>query len=197
MEHDPHIGEAYAKSPDRTAIMGYSHWAQEPDHAAFTTQTMRSVIDGKYQDISFFNFIPAYFREERTYFWNRVMFLNFLPRKIGGPGDRFATGSAEATLAGKERALRLMEVYAPNRLFVFSRKAWEGLPSSLEDAAKVTAQRILEDQIFDRHHYHFRTGHVVQAFGLRHTQGAIKEVMTRAITAALRMPPSTPNLDRP
>lgn len=191
----PNIGREYHKQSKgkRIAIMGYSHHSDEEDHEALTAQCVKKVEGGERVGFGFFHQISSYFEAANDKFWSGVAFLNFLPRKVEGGEARFASGSASDVEEGRNRALAFLEEHKPDFLFVFSRKAWESLPKTLEDERGTGGgARLLPDSDFDRHHYRLRDGHVVQAFGLRHPQGARKSVMSEAVAAAMKMKPNPP-----
>ncbi|WP_425228137.1 hypothetical protein [Sphingomonas sp.] len=195
MQHHPHVGVDYQSGHGgkRVSVMGYSHHSDDDDHEDFTTRCVANVQSGAWPHISFFNQIASYFHSANDRFWSTVAFLNFLPRRIGGGDERFDHGTADDTEEGRHRVREFLERHRPDFLFVFSRKAWASLPRTLEDERDGNGgARISPDHDFDRQHYRLSDGHVVQAIGLRHPQGAEKDVMRRAVASALALEPAPP-----
>lgn len=167
-------------SGQRIAIAGHSHWSDDPDHDGFTDVCLRNVISGEWR-ISFFTSIARYFGfEDQATFWPQVMFFNFLPTMVGGDLDRFGYGHADQLEAGRARVLRILDQHEPDKLFVFSTKAWREFPPTIEDNAKAEAQ--------PPHHWHTyetSSGHRVKAVGLRHPQGADRAEMTAQVQSLM------------
>ncbi len=164
----------------RIAIAGHSHWSDDPDHDAFTDECLRNVISGEWR-IAFFTSIARYFGyEDRATFWSSVLFFNFLPTKAGSGDERFAYGDAGQLEAGRARVLRILDHHQPEKLFVFSTKAWQEFPPTLEDAGHATPQPPLF-----WHSYVTPNGHCVKAMGLQHPQGANRDAMTARVAALM------------
>lgn len=179
MEHTEWNPRGYQEAGllgQRIAIAGHSHWSDDPDHSAFTEDCLRNVISGDWR-IAFFTSIARYFGfEDQLTFWSNVLFFNFLPTKVGTGDERFRDGRDQAE-AGRARVLRILNQHQPEKLFVFSTKAWLEFPSTVEDQAKTEAEPPL--------HWHtFVTPsmHRVKAIGLRHPQGADYISMTTQVS---------------
>lgn len=160
----------------RIAIAGHSHSSDDPDHADATTDCLTNVISGEWKNIAFFNAIPHYFGfEDRGAFWSNVMFFNFLPTVVGTRDRKFGYGSPDQLEAGRARVSRILDQHKPEKLFVFSSKAWREFPRTLEDQTKT------RDQPQSWHTYHTNDGHRVKAVGLRHPQGARRDQITEQV----------------
>ncbi|QYE35239.1 hypothetical protein KZX46_04355 [Polymorphobacter sp. PAMC 29334] len=195
VQHEPWVGLNYgsgAFNGEKIAIVGYSHWDNDIDTNEKTKETLAGVATGSTVEIAFFNKIMGYFKRDDPAFWNEVMFFNFIPNTIGTGDERHDSGTDEQHRLGQARALALMEEHKPDRVFVFSAKAWRNFPKSIEDLAELQADEIIpEEAEFVRNHYRVED-HVVLAFGLRHPQGAADAIMYPAVAAALRMTSSPP-----
>lgn len=162
----------------KIAIAGHSHWSDDPDHDGSTDACLHNVISGKWR-IAFFTSIARYFGFEPAEFWPQVLFFNFLPTVVGKGIDRFKDG-ADQWEAGRARALRILDQHEPDKMFVFSTKAWKVFPPTIEDSAGVEAQA--PDYW---HTYQTSSGHEVKAVGLRHPQGAEKAAMTARVKSLM------------
>lgn len=186
MEHVEWCPDAYLQSGlsgQRIAVAGHSHWSNDPDHDAFTDECLRNVISGKWR-IAFFTSIARSFGfEDRTDFWSRVLFFNFLPTKVGNGDERNGYGRPDQLEVGRARVLRILDQHKPDKLFVFSTKAWGEFPHTIEDQAGVEAQPPLY-----WHTYQTRSGHRVKAVGLRHPQGADGTAMRERVQALMANP---------
>lgn len=175
VEHVEWCPEGYVRtgvSGQRIAIAGHSHWSNDPDHDGFTDQCLRNVISGCWR-ISFFTSIARYFGfDDQDEFWSSVLFFNFLPTKVGGDNARFGYGGSHQLEAGRARVLRILDQHKPEKLFVFSTKAWREFPPTLEDEGRSK----VEPPLF-WHTYLTPSNHKVRAIGLRHPQGANRQVM--------------------
>lgn len=164
----------------RIAVVGHSHWSDDADDPEFTRKCMSNVIAGAW-DISFFNVIPKYFEaESRADFWSRVMFFNFLPSKVGGGAGRFGYGTREQLEAGRARVLRILDDHQPDNLFVFSTKAWNEFPLTIEGTQKAESGSALGWK-----HYETAGGKRVKAIGLRHPQGSPLAATTERVSALM------------
>ena len=105
IEHDPWEGPKYQMGIDeqRIAIVGYSHHRAEDDHdtRSFTRDVINDVLAR--DSHQFFRSIRAYFAFEDTRdFWSRVLFFNFLPDCIGTTDRRYADGTTQQSLTGRD-----------------------------------------------------------------------------------------------
>jgi len=170
-------------SGQRIAIAGHSHSSDDPDHAEATTDCLTKVISGEWNKIAFFSTIPRYFGyEDRRVFWPNVMFFNFLPTMVGTREQKFGYGRPDQLEAGRSRVLRILDQNRPEKLLVFSTKAWREFPPTLEDADEAEAP----PQQFWRT-YITPSAHRVKTMGLRHPQGANREAMTAQVSALMAM----------
>lgn len=183
MEHTEWCPREYCRgglSGQRIAVAGHSHWSDDPDHEAFTDVCLRNVISGEWR-ISFFTSIARYFGfDEPADFWPNVLFFNFLPTMVGESGERFDNGRKDQWEAGRARVLRILDQHKPDKLFVFSTKAWQEFPPTIEDATGVEGQPPLY-----WHTYEVGNGHRVKAVGLRHPQGANAELMKAQVASLM------------
>lgn len=196
--HNPWVGNKYKYGIDgnKIAIVGYSHWKgnedPEVDNVDATIKDMEIISNGGRSNIQFFFKIRRYFNHQSSDFWNSVLFFNFIPNYIGAAEDRHAQGTAAQIDSGKQRFYDILHEHLPHKIFVFSRKAWDDMPPTLENSAGKTGDLILAGQpSFKREHY-FVNGQFVQAFALRHTQGALDAVMYPVVSAAMALSPNCP-----
>jgi hypothetical protein len=192
IEHKPWKGSLYCKlgiDGQRLAIVGYSHHGDD-DNEDYTIKSIRNAILGN-PDGAFFNLIRNYFFfESSDEFWERVMFLNYLPRSVGCDDKRYATGTDEQIQQAKCRFLRVIEQYRPQKVLILSKKTWWTLPMTVEETAGRKLKTLgPEFPDFEWGTYRTANNHVVMAFGLRHPQGANGELMRKAIQRILAMPP--------
>ncbi len=65
----------------KIAIVGYSHYSDEPDHASLTEDVVRAVISGE-QKHQFFRAVQGYFGfPDDASFWNRVILSTSCPMR--------------------------------------------------------------------------------------------------------------------
>lgn len=193
--HLPWVGNQYKSGINgkRIAIVGYSHWKgnddPDEDNEDVTKVVLDKVLEGKYSNITFYNKIQSYFGRESVDFWNNVLFFNFIPNYIGLAEKRHAEGSDAQVEIGKQRFYDILQKYQPHSVFIFSRKAWESLPPTIEEAAGIRGDAIPGGQPnFERHHY-LINDQFVQAMALRHTQGASDALMHPAVAGAMALTP--------
>jgi hypothetical protein len=195
VEHTPWVGENYVTGIEgqRICIVGYSHHHDERDLDTedFTRWVVRRVIKGTLGRNSFFPPIAGYFGiPDNATFWNRVMFINFLPDCIGETGQRYDAASPEQTARGKERFLRIIRETKPifEKVFVFSTKGWRDFPLTIEEAlGKERSPLGIEFPKFSWGTYD-AGDHTVMAFGLRHPQGASGKLMKSGVRQILEKP---------
>lgn len=168
----------------RIAIMGFSHWGETSDDwPGFTQHVIQEVCKGRSH--TFFDRIQEYFEFQKAKdFWSRVVFFNFIPDLIGGGESRFAYGSLDQHERGRERFLQIVGRRRPEKVLVFSRKAWDSMGAFREADPQARPLGPEFPASFGWGTYE-RDGHVAAAFGLRHTQGAVTEEMTRAVRRVL------------
>ncbi len=183
IEHDPWVGPEYQRgfAGQRITIVGYSHWrGNDTEGRDFTNRVVLKVMRG--EPFHFFEQIRKYFNEKSPEeMWRNVMFFNYLPDWVGGGDERFSQGTTTQIKRAQERFLRLIFKERPNKVLVFSRKAWSKFPPSnyrgpLQHFPKVLWGTYSSD------------GHTAMVFCLRHPQGACQEDMRRAVKHILAMP---------
>lgn len=176
IEHREWCPEGYFMSGlkgQKVAVVGYSHWSNECDSETLTKDVVGSVVSGDFRS-SFFTSISRYFEfEDLDKFWSMVMFFNFLPCVVGKGVERYGSGTSMQLDVARARVLKIMQDHKPDKLFVFSMKAWRDFPPTVEDEAGEESQ-----PPFYWHTYVTPDGHKVKAVGLRHPQGANKKEMT-------------------
>jgi hypothetical protein len=195
IEHIPWCGSDYQAGIDgqRIAIMGYSHHVEEDDSNEVTRQVVQSVIDGEKSgadQYAFFCRIRDYFGfTSHREFWNRVLFFNYLADRVGKDEDRFKSGTDEQIKCATTRFDRIICKWRPAKVLVFTKKGWMQMPETREEKAGCRQNELGPAfHGFERGSYD-ADGHIVMAFGLRHPQGARKEVMRRAVQYILALPP--------
>jgi hypothetical protein len=198
IEHVPWCGSLYKEqgiSRQRIAIVGYSHHhdpSDGPDHNGLTDDVIRSWMNKRFQN-SFFPYVENYFDDSiGRDLWNRVLFFNALPDCVGTAAERFKTGSNEQRERAKPRFLKIIEKYRPHKVLVFTQKGWSTIPETREEKSDIGLLP-LRPKALD--HFTWGTydanGHIVMAFGLRHPQGANRQLMREAVQHILQMPPAT------
>lgn len=184
VEHDVWCPDGYL-SPgihgQRIAIAGHSHWSDDPDHPGFTRDLLQDVVDG--DRIRFFTSIAHYFGfEDVSEFWSRALFFNFLPSLVGPGSERYGHGTQEQIAAGTARVTRILESHRPQKLFVFSTKAWHDFPLTEEDQGHLPRKPFPSWQT-----YLLKDGAPVKACGLRHPQGADLARMTADVSTLMSL----------
>lgn len=184
VEHLPWKGPLYQSGLGgvRVAIIGYSHHRkpEEPDHSNWTIDMMLGVASGTRRD-KFFVKVQDYFgRPNQPNFWNQVLFFNYLTDCVI---DFFGTGQ---TGPANNRFKKIISTYLPDKVFVFSRKAWNGLS---EEAESPPAQPLGMGlpHTFQSRIYKVNQ-RVVAAYGLKHPQYAKRDLMRRAVSQILALP---------
>ena len=175
----------------RIAIIGHSHHEDAQDDGDdLTIRTVRKVIDGK-KKIAFFTQIWGYFGfEDNEEFWNRVMFFNYLPERVGAGDERYKKGPREQVDRAKARFQSILRNDKPDKVLVFTNsagKGWPTFPRTLEQEGDDRLPLGAEFPKFSWGRYE-AGGHIVIAFGLRHPQGAPRELMRRAVGQILALP---------
>ena len=112
IQHIPWKGQRYEEGIEsqRICIFGNSHWLGEgkEDTDDFTIDVLQGVIDGSW-NLSFFTQIRNYFGyTDHKEFWDRVIFLNYLPECIGGPKQRYNFAPRDQIELAKVRFLTLI-----------------------------------------------------------------------------------------
>lgn len=177
------------------AIVGYSHWVGngDGDHIEVTQECISKVVSGEFRTL-FFTAVRNYFGyEKHEDFWRRVMFFNFLPNAIGGPGQRFGAGTEDQVNIARDRFLRLIRENLPNRVLIFTSRHW-AFPE-----IDVPLQKLGQNfpSKFGYRQYAVGSHEVTTAFFLRHPQGANKELMRRAVQHVLGWPNIDGEEERP
>jgi hypothetical protein len=192
VQHEPWRGPKYRTAGidgQRICIVGYSHWLAEgeKDSRDLTKRVISGMIDGSC-DFKFFNQIRSYFGFEDNAFWNHVMFFNFLNECVGGPNERYMRGRPEQEKRANERFLRVIrQKPVPHKVLVFTTRGWSTLPPCREEADGQDL-RALNAEKFPGFSYgtYDVSGHIVTAFGLRHPQGASRQLMRKAVQYVLK-----------
>jgi hypothetical protein len=144
------------------------------------------VLTGEQRGDSLFTPISRYFGfEDRTAFWNRVLFFNFLPDCIGTSKHKYAVGTDSQVERAKERFLRILRKEKPHKVFVFTTKGWRDCPLTKQEQAGEHCTLLgsrFKDVTWGRYVF---SAHSVIAFGLRHPQGANKTHMRAAVKEAM------------
>lgn len=161
----------------RLAIVGYSHWDEEPDTADKTVETIAALCAER-RSATFFtrirNFLGA---ESHSDFWPRVLFFNFIPSYVGDGAKRFANASKAQYAAAEPRFLRILDEHKPDVVLVFSKKLDERLPDGFLQAPDLLAGGF-------PYGFYERDGYRTLVAMLRHPQGATDSVMISAIDDA-------------
>jgi hypothetical protein len=179
MEHFEWCPDGYRDgglNGQKIAIVGYSHHDSEgKDYEYFTLDTIEEVLNGR--SYAFFTQIMLYFGYQSPQpFWNNVLFFNFLPTIVGTDDERYNYGTQEQLDTGKRRVLRIIEVHRPDKMLVFSKKAWKNFPLSFEEENNI---RVEPPHYW--HSYQVTGGKRTLAAGLRHPQYANRAEMTRMV----------------
>jgi hypothetical protein len=193
IDHEAWVGPLYKVGGlhgQRVAIVGYSHHraAEEEDKNDFTRMVVVGVVGGK--RLSFFTSISnAFAAEDGPAFWNRVVFFNYLPDCVGTDEERYKPGTPHQIERAKMRFLKIIGETEPQKVIVFSTKAWPMLPPTIEEDRGAPLQS-LGPYLPDIHWGTYRTltGAVVYAFGVRHPQGAPAAPLRAAVDRILAMP---------
>ena len=151
----------------RIAISGYSHYSNEGDDAELTNLVVARVVSGESR-YAFFTSVARAFGFEPSAFWPRVIFFNFVPSIVGSSADKFAVAGELENERARARVRRLLDEHAPDKLFVFSEKAWAAFPKTDGERAGLIAKGALVKSGT----YTTRSGKKVLAAGGRHPQGA-------------------------
>jgi hypothetical protein len=188
IEHKPWEGPNYKDGVNgqRVAIVGHSHHGDCVDTDNFTLEVMAEVINGR-KSYKFFDQIRDYFGfQDSAEFWSRVVFFNYLPDCVGTDEERYAYGTKDQLDRARDRFLRLLEEYHPQKVFVFTKEMWKELPESREEAPNNPSGEIKCDGFswctYDA------DGQIVMAFGLPHPERAPKEPTRQAVQRILAMP---------
>ncbi len=191
LEHLEWVGEEYALGigGQRVAIVGFSHWGNpEEEREGVTQDIVAAVCDGRSR--AFFDHVQHCFGfDDRAAFWSKVLFFNYLPDLVGTGDNRYAWGTQEQHGRARERFQRILDRRRPDKVFVFSMKAWDSMPPfrPADPLAKPLGSgefpRSFEWGTYDAGH----GGHVTAAFGLRHPQDASMQLTLRAVGRAMDM----------
>lgn len=183
MEHLPWVGSQYALDGfqgQKIAVVGYSHYEDGPDYPGLTQEIVERIRSGT--NYSFFTSIRnAFGSADSSDFWDRVVFFNFIPQKIGTAAAKYAVAGEALHAEARGRVLRILHEHKPEKLVAFSSKGWDEFPpypnedTPLDSAPAVRSRGTYIDP----------DGHAVAAFGLRHPQGANGHEMRNAVAAIL------------
>lgn len=187
MQHEPWVGSGYKRGIEgaRVLVAAYSHWSDEPDTAEFTKREVLKWAGGDEPE-PFGPRLRAFFSINRPdEFWNRIAFFNTLPRLVGGPKERFEQGDQNQRREASRRVLDIIDAVQPDRIFVFSRKAWHIWPD-YTGSLKNGTLRIADVGEFDAGTYKHPRGEAV-AFGFTHPQFTAVAPTQIAVNMALRV----------
>ncbi len=140
VEHVVWCGEKYKDSEERICIIGESHYLNKDGRKADTPQLTRDVISARKNHCEWLRFhlaVEHSFREGAS-LWDTVLFLNFFPRVLteDDKDDLLRRGrNSEIVKDARNRLNRILQAEMPNKLFVFSRKAWKLMPETEEERA--------------------------------------------------------------
>jgi hypothetical protein len=187
IQHEPWRGPKYRTAGingQRLCVVGYSHWLGkgDKDTRGLTKKVVSGVIDGHY-NFNFFNQIRSYFGFEDNAFWNHVIFFNYLGECIGGPEERFRKGTKDQIERANERFLNIIRNERPHKVLVFTRQGWSDLPCTREEKEEALDPKKFPDFSYGTYD---AAGHIVTAFGLRHPQGAPRQLMREAVQYILK-----------
>lgn len=186
IDPDPWRGDLYRDGIKgwRVAIIGYSHHGDYGDAGSnVTIKTVQDWRRGRNFRNSLFPYIEGYFDEARD-IWNHVMFLNYLSAPFPSH-KKYDSGCDNQIKDAKARFLRIIQEYRPCKALVFTRKGWAAFPPEvLEKQVPLDPENF---PMFSQSDYD-ANGHVVMAFGLRHPQGARRELMRSAVQHILGLP---------
>ena len=186
IEPDPWRGRLYRDGINgcRIAIIGYSHHGDDyQENHKITIETVQDWLRKKFPN-SFFPYVEGYFDEGRD-LWNHVMFFNYLARPFTD-SRKFASGSNSQIKDAQARFLRIMqEDDRPCKALVFTSKGWASISQSTGEIKRpLDPERFPK---FSRVNYD-ASGHIVSIFGLRHPQGAKRELMRSAVQHIIGLP---------
>jgi hypothetical protein len=118
------------------------------------------------------------------------MFMNFVPEAMGDIGKAFDRASKAQREVGGERVLRTLRSASPvpDKVFVFSSKAWESLPQLREETGGGHLQRIEVERATFQWGTYEAQGKMVPIIGLRHPLFASKETISAAVREAMLIP---------
>lgn len=178
----------------RVLIVGYSHYCSgetELSDENLTQNVVNKVIDGR-ETHAFWTFIMRYFgHEQRSDFWPRVGFINYVPGPIGLEDNKFRAAT-EAELTGA--ADRLLDVMADQHAevaFVLSSKASADLKKRLSPYAPETSRLVLDGFSNVRADYVFedvrveRDGQTYRIVLAGHPQGAHRATMESMVSQVM------------
>ena len=191
VDHKPWKGPLYDSAGingQRIAIVGHSHHGGQ-DNNGYTNAAVRDVISGRERYRFFTSIRNCFGYNDDGDFWNRVLFFNFLPSSVGPDEDRYNRGTAKQVELARERFLRILSDQTPQKVIVFSKKAWSTLPETIEEALPIGKLNLLE---IEGKGCEWGTypinGHVIVAFGLRHPQGADSALLRKTVRQIIAVP---------
>lgn len=134
MSFTPWKGDNYSAGAffgQRLLLVGESHYGPR-DYPELTVDTVKEVIAG--QPIDFYGWLGyacagrTAYEADRSRFWHSVSFMNFVDELVGPNAKSPATD--EMLLRGQKSFLSRIRKHdlAPDRIVVFSSRAWKFLP---------------------------------------------------------------------
>lgn len=183
IEHTPWTRELMDGTiPSEIAVVGYSHYRKESDidHDRFTLTVMENVLSGEQSGDAFFSAVPNYFgHADRTAFWRSVHFFNFVPEAFLDT-QKFATATSKQNEFARSRFLRLLENLMPDKVFIFSRKAWRECPITVEEETGGACTSLICNPRDNWGTYTIK-GKSIRVCGFRHPLFARTEQMRAAV----------------
>jgi hypothetical protein len=171
------------------AIVGYSHHLKggDVDCKSLTRDVVRDVIKGK-KKLSFFTSIQNYFGYNNPKdFWTRVLFFNFLPDCIGDSDNKYGKGSDEQHRLAQDRVRRILSKERPDKVFVFTTKAWQKFPNTIENVGDQPCTPLFPGSPEPSWGIYEMGSHRVLVCGFRHPQYAKGQNIKRQVEAFLAM----------
>jgi hypothetical protein len=169
------------------AIVGYSHYGDlKKDSSTFTHWALGAFMKGKEVGDQFFPAIQSYFGfDGHPEFWNYVHFFNFVPQCFARE-KKYATADAATKKKAQDRFLRILREETPDKVFVFSRKAWNQCPSTVEEEDNRPCTPLKANPSDNWGTYRL-DGHEVRVCGFRHPLYARHADVKRSVQEFLKM----------
>jgi len=188
VEHTEWVGDRYeggGLDGQRIALVLFSHWGDVgDDHAGFTNDIIRGLMKGERERA--LDMIQFYFADpEPARFWPKVVFFNFIPDMVGDAAGRYGWGTTDQHKRGLARFKRILTEHCPQKIIVFSTKAWGLLDAPCEGAEQQLGEEFPSTHLWGTFE---ASGHRALVFKLRHPQGASTALMTRAVRHILKLP---------
>jgi hypothetical protein len=165
------------------AIVGYSHYRDKKaaDHSQFTIDAVNKVISGKDKRYggAMFSSVPGYFGDyKREDFWRKVHFFNFVADAFFAH-DKFAIANSQQVEVAQKRFKDILRKELPDKVFIFSRKAWSSCPPTLEEMNGLCVP--LTNNAADNWGTYEINGKLIRVCGFRHPLRASSEKMRTSV----------------